>query len=237
MNLTKDSWSRQDYIAFLEYINDQTDVTYQKFHQGLVVDGRPILGIRTPKLKEIAKAISKGNYREFISLNRCDTYDEVIIQGFILGYLKIPFEELLCLIDEFIPLIDNWAINDCVCANLKQFKQNQERGFTAITTYLSSKNPWQIRFGLVLLLDFYINDTYIDEIFKQAEQVTNDDYYVKMANAWLISMCYIKYPKKTKKFLRRKKLDRWTYNKAIQKICESRKVSNEEKEILKTWKR
>ena len=86
------------------------------------------------------------------------------------------------------------------------------------------------------MLNYYIEDKYIDKIFKLCENYP-DEYYVKMSIAWLISMCYIKYKNKTIQYLNNCKLDIWTYNKTIQKIIESNRVSKEEKEILKKMKK
>lgn len=236
MNLNRTHWTKRDYEKFQEYLITKVDISYKEFHTRLL-NGTEILEIRIPELKQMAKEIGKGNYMEFLSLNSHGTYEERTIHGLILGYVKIPFPELLTLVDEFIPYIDNWATNDVTCANLKAFKTNQEEGFKKIQTYLESSNVWEIRFGLVLLLDFYINDTYVDEILQLSQNIRCEEYYVKMANAWLLSICYIKYPKKMMPFLQNNKLDQWTHNKTISKICESVRVCAYEKEKLKKMKR
>lgn len=236
MNLNRAHWTKGDYEKFQEYLITKVDISYKEFHTRLL-NGTEILGIRIPELKQMAKEIGKGNYMEFLSLNSHVTYEERTIHGLILGYVKIPFPELLTLVDEFIPYIDNWATNDVTCANLKAFKTNQEVGFKKIQTYLESSNVWEVRFGLVLLLDFYINDTYVDEILRLSQNIKCEEYYVKMANAWLLSICYIKYPKKMMPFLKENQLDDWTYNKTISKICDSLRVPKDEKEQLKKLKR
>lgn len=237
MKLNKEYWTPNDYQEFLSYLNSKVDSKYLSFHQNLIPNKEGILGVRVPELKNIAKEISNGDYKSFIQMIQHSTYEETTIHGLILGYTKMPFKELLIELEQFIPFVDNWATNDVVCANLKVFKKNQEEGFQEIQNYLKSKNPWKIRFGLVLLLDHYINDTYINPILTLSDQVKSDEYYVKMANAWLLSICYIKYPKETKTFFLNNHLDNWTHNKAIQKACESLRISKEEKKELKKLKR
>ena len=178
--------------------------------------------------QEIAKEIVKGNYLEFIKLSHDDLYEEKIIHGLIIGYIKEDFKVIINLLDTYIPCIDNWAVNDTVCANLKIFKNNQE-GYRYIKKLLKSKEPFTIRFALVLLLDFYVNEEYIDKILKIINEIKHDNYYVKMANAWALSICYIKYPEKTIPFLKKNNLDKWTQNKAISKIKDSKRVAKEEK--------
>lgn len=232
MILSRENWNFDTYNDFICFLYSLEDKKYREFHSKLILNEKHIIGIRTPKLKEIAKEISKGNYLEFLSLCQNELYEEKIISGLILGYIKVDFKDILELLNHYIPMIDNWAINDIVCANLKIFKKNQPEGFKYINILLKNKNPFIVRFSLVLLLDFYINDDYIDEVLKIANKIRNNDYYVKMANAWLISICYIKYPFKTRKFLCNNNLDVWTHNKAISKINDSRRVSIEDKKDL-----
>ena len=229
--------TENNYNEFIEYLYSLSDIKYREFHSKITMDNT-LIGIRTPKLKEIAKELVKtNNYQNFIKYSNFETYEERIIYGLIIGYLKCDFNEQLELLNNFIPLINNWAINDIICANLKSFKRNQQEGYKYIKNCLQSNNSWQIRVGLVLLLDFYINDKYIDKILQICNNINNNEYYVKMANAWLISICYIKYKDKTKNFLENNKLDNWTQNKAIQKIIESKRVAKEEKDKLKLLKR
>ena len=88
-----------------------------------------------------------------------------------------------------------------------------------------------------MILSYYIREDYLDEIFRIFENITHEGYYVRMGVAWAVSICYIKFPEKTLQFLKTCTLDDWTYNKTIQKIIDSYRVSNEEKEVLKTMKR
>lgn len=229
-------FNKSNYKLFLKYLYTLEDLEYKKFHSKLILDNN-LIGIRTPDLKRIALIISKNDYRGFIKYNTKNTYEEKVLYGLVLGYIQIDFNERLNLLNNFIQYIDNWAINDIVCANLKSFKTNQNVGCQFILSCIDSNNSWQIRFGIVLLLDFYINDNYIDQILEICNNIKNKDYYVRMAVAWLLSICYIKYKEKTLKFLKQTTIDDWTYNKAIQKIIESTRVLDEEKIILKKLKR
>ena len=225
-----------NYNDFIQYLKSLSDSKYREFHFKLTNDNT-IIGVKTPKLKEIALYLSKNKYEKIFNKSNFETYEEKVIYGLIIGYLKTDFSIKLKLLNQFLPLNNNWAINDIVCANLKSFKTNQEQGYHFIEKCLKSSNSWDIRFGLVLLLDFYINDNYIDKILKISNSVKNNDYYVKMANAWLISICYIKYPNKTIQFIKNNQLDNWTHNRAIQKIIESKRVNEHEKTNLKELKR
>jgi 3-methyladenine DNA glycosylase AlkD len=222
--------TNKEYQKILNFLKKEADLEYRNFHKKLLKNDKiNVLGVRTPILKKIAKEISKGDYKSFIKLNSHNTYEETVIHGLILGYIKVSEEELFKLIDEFLCFNNNWAVNDITCANLKAFKKIS---FDKVLKYINSDNPWIIRFGLVLILDYYINEENIDKIFILCDNISGD-YYVKMANAWLISICYIKFPNKTFKFLKSCKLDKFTFNKTISKICDSYRVTEEKKNKLK----
>ena len=235
MDLIKDNWTKHDYNEFIKYLYNFEDIKYKEFHSKLTYNTN-IIGIKTPILKEISKNISKGNYQSFIKFITNNTYEEWLIFGLIIGYCKLDFKDKLDLLDKYIINIDNWASCDIVCANLKEFKKNKELGYEYILKLINSNKCWSVRVGLVLLLDFYINDYYLVNIFNICNSIKIDEYYVKMAIAWLISICYIKYPNKTLNYLKNNTLDKFTYNKTIQKIIESTRISKEEKEKLKLMK-
>lgn len=237
MILNKKNWNENDYKKFINYLHNNSDQKYKEFHAKIVANEKSnILGIKTPQLKKIALEISKGNFQEFIKLNNHKYYEEIIIHGLIVSYLKDDFNKVINYFDQFLIYIDNWAICDVVCSNMKIFKKNQENGFTKINEYLNSQNNWYKRVGIVLLNAHYINDDYIDKILTICQKINSSDYYVLMANAWLISTCYIKYPLKTENLLKTKTLDKFTQNKAISKIRDSYRVNKINKDNLLKYK-
>ena len=213
---------------------DYQDLKYLEFHKKLLNNNNiNIIGVRVPILRKIAKDMAINNNLEYLYKNK-KYYEEVMIYGLILGYLKIPFNELLDKLDEFIPLVDNWAICDTVCSNLKIFKNNLDEGFIYINKLLKSNDEFTVRFGLVLLLDYYVNDKYIDKILNICLNICNDKYYTLMANAWLISVCYIKYKDKTLNLLNNHSLNHTLKKKSIYKICDSNRVLKKDKIFLKS---
>ena len=213
---------------------DYQDLKYLEFHKKILNnDNICIIGVRVPTLRKIAKEMVINNNLEYLYKNK-KYYEEIMIHGLILGYLKQPFNELLEKLDEFIPLVDNWAICDTVCSNLKIFKKNLDEGFIYINKLLKSNDEFTVRFGLVLLLDYYINDEYIDEILDICVNICNDKYYILMANAWLLSICYIKYKDKTLNLLNNYLLDYTLKKKTIYKICDSNRVLKKDKIFLKS---
>jgi 3-methyladenine DNA glycosylase AlkD len=230
-------WTKKSYQAFINYLKQDVDPEYKEMNTKILNGGLKVIGNRIPTLRQVAKEISRGDYHGFIKYNTHQTFEEVTIHGLIIGYLMLDVDETIKMLNDFVIYIDNWGTNDVVASTIKTFKKDQDKGFKYITTLIDSNNPWSIRFGLILLLSHFINDNHIDKILDIAGRVEYDHYYVKMGNAWLISMCYVKHKDKTTLFLKNNKLDKWTHNKAIQKIKESLQVSDMDRKYVETLKK
>jgi len=233
MNLTKDTWTKKDYKDFINYLFSIKEEKYKDFQQK-IIPNKKIIGIKTNILKKIAKEIYKGNYKDFLSIIENNYYEENLLYGLILTNIK-DINILLPYLNKYVLIIDNWASCDLTISNLKIVKNNKEIFFTYILDNINNNHSYTRRFGYVLLLNCYIEKEYLNKIFKLCN-IPNNDYYVNMSIAWLISMCYIKYKDETLNYLNNNKLNKFTYNKTIQKIIESNQVSKEEKNILKTMK-
>ena len=214
------------------------DEKYQKFHSSLCPGINNIIGIRVPVLRKYAKELIKEySISEILKETDDELYEEIMLQAMVIGLSKESFEEKKEYIEEFIPKIDNWAICDVFCAGLKLKKTELRLVWKFIKNYLKSKKEYELRFSIVMMLDYFIIDEYIESVIEEIDKIKSDKYYVQMAIAWCLSICYIKYPKETMRYLKNNNLDDFTYNKAIQKIRESYRVSKEEKEILNKMKR
>lgn len=228
-------------IQIKEHILKPADEKYKEFHSKLCPNTDNILGVRVPILRNYAKELSK-NYTTDELLKNTDNqyYEEIMLQGMIIGLSKEKdFEVIKKYIKDFVPKIDNWAICDVFCAGLKITKKYKEDMWNFIQTYLKSKNEFYLRFAIVMILDFYIEEEYLERNFEIFNNVRSDKYYVQMAIAWAISICLIKYYDKTIKYLKSKecKLDNFTYNKSLQKARESYRISKEQKEELQKMKK
>ena len=218
-------------------ILELADPKYKEFHSGLCPNTENIIGVRIPVLRKYAKELAKDDFRSYLSSIADDYYEEIMIKGMIIGLAKMETEERLNYISEFVPKIDNWAICDTFCTGLKFTNKNKDVVWEFIKKYQNSRKEFELRFLIVMLLDYYITDKYIDEVIKILDKTKHDGYYVKMAIAWTISVLYVKYPKITMEYLKNNTLDDFTYNKALQKIIESYRVSEEDKNIMRKMKR
>ena len=176
------------------------DLKYKEFHSNLCPNNDNIIGIRVPILKKFARELYKEDNNILTKLG--DTYyEEVMLQGLVISLSTEPVNKKIKLIEKFVPKIDNWAICDTFCSSLKIKNKEKEIYWDFLKKYYNSSKEFEIRFLLVMLLDYYLEDKYLDKICNIIRNINSTDYYVKMAKAWLISIMYIKYPKYTFKEL------------------------------------
>ena len=223
----------------IEEIKKLSDKKYKEFHTKLCPGVEGIIGVRVPKLRNYAKElIKKYKAEEILKQLKWEYYEEIMLKGMIIGLdQKQEIEETIKRIKKFVPKINNWAICDTFCAGLKITKKHKEEMWKIIKEYIKSNQEFEIRFAVVMMLDYYIEEKYLQEIFKICDKINHEGYYVKMAVAWCISICLIKYYNETKSFLKDCNLDDFTYQKSIQKAIESYRITKEQKEELKKMKK
>lgn len=220
-----------------EKLFELSDQKYKEFHSGLCPGTDNIIGVRVPVLRNYAKELAKKyNIEELLQEIDNQYYEEIMLQGMLIGLEKQDFNTLQKQIRQFVPKIDNWAICDVFCAGIKQTKKHKKEMWNFLQKYLKSNKEFEIRFGIVMILDYYIEEEYLKKIFDIFDDTTSDAYYVQMAVAWAISICLIRFYNETIKYLRIAKLDKFTYNKALQKAIESYRITKEQKEELKNMK-
>lgn len=203
---------------------ENSDEKYRKFSSSLIPNTDNLLGIRIPFLRKFAKDIAKTCAEEFLREKNCEYFEETMLQGMVIGLVKTDIAQRFELIKDFLPKIKNWSVCDCFCCGLKFTKDNRKEVLEFLKPYIKSENEYEVRFAAVMLLDYFVNEEYIDTTLALLNEFTHEAYYAKMAVAWAISICYINYPDKTFEFLKRTKISPWVFNKSIQKITESIKI-------------
>ncbi len=210
---------------------------YQKFSSSLIPGVNNLLGVRVPIIRKIAQRLIKNKEVEYLEKAEDIYFEETMLKGLMIGNIKGEIEDVLKEVELFIPKINNWSICDSFCSELKIVRKNKEKVWSFLEKYYSSEEVYEIRFAVVLMLFHFIEEEYIDNILAVCDIITNEEYYVKMAVAWCLSICYVKFPEKTHEYLLENNLDDETFNKTIQKIRESFRVDKEAKEKLNKLKR
>lgn len=225
---------RKDLIA---YLHNHSDAKYREFHTKLVPNIDNIIGVRSPILKTLAKEIAKGDYIPFLNYREFLYAEEKMLYCLVLGAIKTDFETLTTYLKEFVPYIDSWAVCDSLCSSLKEVKKHRQSLLPYFLDCCHNSEEFTIRFGVVMLMSYYSDTEHIEILLKEFDNITNDAYYVRMAVAWALSVCFVKCRERTLEYLCNNNMDKWTHNKSIQKIIESLRVSSEDKEIVRALKR
>ncbi len=237
-----------NYQEIMTELQELAEPEYAKFSGDLTPGAGRMLGVRIPKLRALAKRIAKEDWEGFLAASKDDTYEEIMLQGFVIGYAKAELTQILLHVVRFIPKIHNWAVNDCFCATFKIAAKKQAEIWEFLMGYLDSKEEFELRVVAVMMMDYYLNDVYIDRVLALYEELSQKAdtlpvsvesgtgeraYYLKMGLAWGIATAFAKYPEKTMQILKNGRLDAFTYRKSIQKMLESYRVSEEDKFMLR----
>lgn len=220
-----------------------SDEAYKEFNDRILnAPSMLTLGIRIPKLRELAKEAAKepeGGWLDEMLRDHgsCVYQEEHMLFGMASGYRKASREEHAAMLDIWVPGVLSWADCDCSTSTYKWMEKDPEFWFSYLEKWLNSSREFELRFGVIALMDHFLNDRYIDEVLRRYADIRSEDYYVRMGIAWGVATAYVKYPEKVLGLLKEKKLDIWTHNKAIQKCRESRRVSAQDKEMLNALKR
>ena len=227
----------REYIR--EILLKHIDSKYRTFHTKLIpnISHEKTLGVRIPQLRAIATQIIKDDlWRDYLD-STPEYLEEIMLQAIIIGHVKVSLQERIPLMEKFIPFIDNWAVCDTFCCTLKLKGSEKEELWRFLQSYFQSDKTYDIRVAVVMSLANYAEISYVGKVFDWFDRIENRDYYVQMAIAWAISVYFVKERDVTMDYLKNNKLDKFTQNKAIQKIRESWRVSHEDKEHIKLLKR
>ncbi len=234
-NFQNYNWTKSEFASLIEFLDELSDSEYQAFVFRGIMTKWQILGVRVPELRKIASKITLGDWQSFLK-TKPQCFEDVMIRGFIIA--KLPGDDLWCEFDNFIPLIDNWSICDSFAASLKVFKNKDSRHVSLIKKLLDSRRIFDARLALVILKCYYLSGpNNLEWIFSILDKLKRNEYYIKMAEAWLLAECFIKYPTETKEYMTHSKLDDWTFNKAISKCRDSLRLDSESKEALNILRR
>ncbi len=212
------------------------DLAYRDFHAKLIptVDQEKVIGVRTPALRKFAKEFGKSEEAgEFMKVLPHDYYEENNLHGFLIEGFK-DYEQCICALDAFLPYVDNWATCDMMAP--KVFKKHLPELEHKIDEWMASEHAYTVRYGIGMLMRFYLDEEFRVEYLAKAAAVESEEYYVKMMIAWFFATALAKQYEAALPFIEERRLEKWTHNKAIQKAVESNRITAEQKKYLRTWK-
>ena len=192
------------------------------------------IGVRSPNYKLIIreiKTLPTTELKAFLSDLPHKYHEENCLQIALINKIK-NYDECLSSLENFLPFINSWAVSDGL--NPPVLKKNKHQLLPKLQQWILTDEPFTKRVGMLLLMKYFLDDDYKPEYLELPTSIRSDEYYVNMMTAWLFAEALVKQWDTAITFIQNKKLDDWTHNKAIQKACESFRVSPEHKEYLKS---
>jgi len=224
-------------MTIYEKLLELSDKEYAAFSSKLTPNLAPelFLGVRVPKLREYAKELLKeGNYEEFLKELPHKYYDENMLHGLLISGMK-DYDKCIEEVDKFLPYVDNWAV--CDIFSPKVFAKHKEELLAKIKEWILSEKTYTARFGVEMLMSFYLDKDFKPEYLELPAMAKGEDYYIKMMLAWFYATALTKQWDATIEYFKKNTLEVWTHNKTIQKARESYRITPEQKEYLKSLKR
>ncbi|MDE5566044.1 MAG: DNA alkylation repair protein [Anaeroplasmataceae bacterium] len=218
-----------------QILNQESKENTKEFNQKILNTKLPILGVNTPFLRQYAKQICKQDFRLF--LKECDrsSYELTLLEAFVIAGAKMSIDERFKLLDEFIPIIGDWAVHDGLVSSLKCSKKYPKEMLEYILKYKDSTKEFEVRFVAVMLMVYYLNEEYADKAFEVVKTLMANDYYAKMGIAWFLATAIIEYPEKVYSYLDNTS-DKDIILMTIRKVRDSYRVSPMEKEKILQYK-
>ncbi len=228
---------REDVIQYVkERLFELQDLKYRDFHSKLMptVPAECVIGVRTPDLRKFSKEFAQTEESEvFLKELPHRYYEENNLHGFLIAGMK-DYDRCIRELDRFLPYVDNWAT--CDLMSPKIFKRHLPDLQEKIKAWIGSEHTYVIRFGIGMLMSFYLDEAFDVRYPEMVSEVCSEEYYVNMMIAWYFATALAKQYETVLPFIEDRRLDRWTHNKAIQKAVESRRITDEQKAYLKTLK-
>ena len=222
--------------VIIEKLQELADSGYRDFQAKLIptVAKDTIIGVRTPAMRALAKEL-KGTElaASFLQELPHQYFDENQLHAFLINELK-DYKQCLEELELFLPYVDNWAT--CDQLSPKVLKKQPDATLAAIKKWLGNDHDYTVRFGMEMLMSFYLDDLFKPEFLAWVAADKNEAYYVKMMVAWFFATALAKQYEATVPYFEQRLLPEWSHKKAIQKACESYRVTKEHKEYLRTLK-
>lgn len=228
-------------IQIEQYIRERLfelqDLKYRDFHSRLMptVDREAVIGVRTPALRKLSKEIEKmPEAAEFMKHLPHTYYEENNLHGFLIAAMK-DYDACIEALNIFLPYVGNWAT--CDLMSPKIFKKHLSELISSIRAWLASGDTYTVRFGIGMLMTHYLDEDFTPEYPEMVAAVHSEEYYINMMIAWYFATALAKQWDAVIPYLEDKKLDAWVHNKTIQKAIESYRITDEQKQYLRTMKR
>lgn len=211
---------------------------YAAFNRRIVNTKMPVIGVRVPDLRRLARRLAPDmgavEISELLTAQN-ESFDYVLLCGLLITYARLDDQTMIDLTKQYLPHVDSWAHIDIFVEKKRRFASEVWWNFAL--ECLQSEAEFTVRYGVVSLMTNFLDEAHIDQVFAALRKVTSDGYYVKMALAWLYATAAVNFFEKTLAELENRQIDAWMRNKAYQKMRESRRFTPRQQQIILKNKR
>ena len=226
----------QDLTRQLETLT-QGNETYAAFNKRIVNTKMPVIGVRVPDLRRLARKLAPNMSAADISkllTAKNKSFEYVLLCGLLITHAQLDDQTAIDLTKQYLPHVDSWAHIDTFVEKKRRFAGDIWWDFAL--ECLQSEAEFTVRYGVISLMTNFLDEAHIDQVFAVLRNVKHDGYYVKMALAWLYATAAVHFFELTLAELESGHIDAWTRNKAYQKMRESRRFTPEEQRIIRQQK-
>ncbi|MBO5070683.1 MAG: DNA alkylation repair protein [Roseburia sp.] len=219
-----------------EALFDMQDLKYKDFHSKLIpnIDPGTIIGVRTPRLRDFSRKMKKDeNIEDFLAVLPHQYYEENNLHAFLIEQIK-DYDECVAALNQFLLYVDNWAT--CDMMRPKCFKKHKGQLLEQIQKWLADSHTYTVRFGIEMLMTFYLDEEFDIKFLDMVAAVKSDEYYINMMIAWYFATALAEQYESTIPYIEKKRLPVWVHNKTIQKAIESYRITDEQKVYLRGLK-
>ena len=215
----------------------QGNESYAAFNQRIVNTKMPVIGVRVPDLRRLARELAPDMSAADISkllTAKNKSFDYVLLCGLLITHARLDDQMAINLTKQYLPCVDSWAHIDIFVEKKRRFAGEVWRDFAL--ECLQSEAEFTVRYGVVSLMTNFLDESHVDQVFAALRNVKHDGYYVKMALAWLYATAAVQFFELTLAELENGHIDTWTRKKAYQKMRESRRFTPEQQDIIASYR-
>jgi len=210
---------------------------YTEFNKRIVNTKMPVIGVRVPDLRRLARELASDVSAAEISAllkEKNESFDYVLLCGLLITHARLNDQTAIDLTKQYLPRVDSWAHIDVFVEKKRRFAGEVWWDFALAC--LQGEAELTVRYSVVSLMTNFLDEAHIDKVFAALQNVRHDGYYVKMALAWLYATAAVQFFELTLAELENGHVDVWTRNKAYQKMRESRRFTPKQQDVIAKYK-
>ena len=207
--------------------------SYAAFNQRIVNTKMPVIGVRVPDLRRLARELapdmSAADISKLLTVQN-ESFEYVLLCGLLITHAQLDDQTTIDLAKQYLPCVDSWAHIDTFVEKKRRFAGEVWWDFAL--ECLQNEAEFTVRYGVISLMTNFLDESHVDQVFAALRGIKHDGYYVKMALAWLYATAAVNFFELTLAELENEHIDAWTRNKAYQKMRESRRFTPRQQAVI-----